>query len=179
MEVEFVCVIFNKFLLNSQIYHDNIHKSTSFCIRHHTYFCASCLSNENTVIDTGDRINLNRQSIIGRIGCRVHKIRNPKSHQIYMIIIQGHTYTSMQLLWKRRYTIATIVEKTIYGTNSMRQLVKVLPTTPIRSGFNKNIYHFPCKRYITFSVLSFSKKKDNHRIENSIRSRLLMHRLLK
>jgi hypothetical protein len=41
-------------------------------VKHHTYFC---LPNGNAVIDAGDRINSNRQSIIGHIELQPHKIR--------------------------------------------------------------------------------------------------------
>ena len=48
---------------------------------HFCSICVSCLPNDNVVIDAGDRINLNRQPIIGRIGLQVHKIRNFESHR--------------------------------------------------------------------------------------------------
>jgi len=48
-----------------------------------TYFCAG-LPNGNAVIDAGDRINSNRQSIIGRIELQPHKLRNDRHSGAYM-----------------------------------------------------------------------------------------------
>ena len=51
-----------------------------FFLRHNSLL----VPNGNAVIDAGDRINSNRQSIIGRIELQPHKLRNDRHSGAYM-----------------------------------------------------------------------------------------------
>jgi len=130
--------------------------------------------NGNAVIDAGDRINSNRQSIIGRIELQPHKIRKPKSHRITWSSFRGihdMTYSILYNLcglhWKRRYTVPIPTE--FYASTSQTCQSTSHYTNPFLIQ-----YKYSGKRYITFSALSFSKKKNSHRIKTLIWSRLFI-----
>ena len=129
-----------------------------------TYFCAG-LPNGNAVIDAGDRINSNRQSIIGRIELQPHKLRNDRHSGAYMT---WHTvYYTTVVVCTGKGDIQYPFQQTFM--HQLVKLVKVLHTTPIRSWSLANdilpLVHFLFQRKKTATIV--------------IWSRLFMHRPLK
>jgi len=121
--------------------------------------------NGNAVIDAGDRINSNRQSIIGRIELQPHKLRNDRHSGAYMT---WHTvYYTTVVVCTGKGDIQYPFQQNFM--HQLVKLVKVLHTTPIRSWSLANdilpLVHFLFQRNKTATIV--------------IWSRLFMHRPLK
>jgi len=113
--------------------------------------------NGNAVIDAGDRINSNRQSIIGRIELQPHKLRNDRHSGAYMT---WHTvYYTTVVVCTGKGDIQYPFQQNFM--HQLVKLVKVLHTTPIRSWYNTNtlandtspLVRFPFQRKKTAIVL--------------------------